>query len=117
MGTHAQEAIVSCRLGYEVQQQATIVLNVAASTVGQTVLEETWQVDRDDVGVEELDTDGSTRLHRLVVGPGPLSVRYEARVGLPPALRTTDPGPPPRAPRVFAPTAVSSFVSGKTQCS
>lgn len=95
MTTSTTDAVVSCRLAYRALEPATIVLNVAASRVGQDVLEETWQLDRDDATVEELDGGGSTRLHRLVVGSGPVSVRYEARVRLPAAVHTDDPGPPP----------------------
>jgi hypothetical protein len=97
--TTTPEALVSCRLAYHVLEPATMVLNVAAARVGQEVVDETWQLDRDDAELVELDGDGTTRLHRLVVEPGPLSVRYEARVGLSAAAHSDDPGPPPAPPR------------------
>lgn len=100
MTATTHEAVVSCRLAYHVLEPATVVLNVAASRVGQVVIDETWQVDRDDAVLTELDGEGVTRLHRLVVQPGPLSVRYQARVGLPAATHSADPGPPPAAPDV-----------------
>lgn len=92
---HTHEVVVSCRLAYEVAEPATFVLNVAASRVGQAIVDEHWTVDRPGVGVAEVDGDHGTRLHRIVAGPGPLSVRYEARVELPAGHREDDPGPPP----------------------
>lgn len=89
------EVMVSCRLTYQVFEPAILVFNIAASRVGQTVLDESWQLDRDDASLIELAGDGATRLHRVAVSPGPLTVNYQARVGLPPSVHALDPGPPP----------------------
>ena len=92
---HGHEVVVSCRLAYDVPEPVTLFLNVAASTVGQEVVTESWSLDRDDIAVEELPREGDARLHRLTATPGALSLRYEATVRVPAAERSTSPGTAP----------------------
>lgn len=84
---------VSCRLAYEVDVPSTMVFSVAASQLGQQVVDESWWLDTGAVPVELAGT-GDTRLHRVEAAPGPLELRYEARV----RTATADAVPEPLAP-------------------
>jgi len=78
---------VGCTLGFQVEEAATIALQVAvAGSPGRTVddrLDVT--LDGQPLTVDEIAAPRGGRIHRLLATPGLLQARYEARA--------TDPGP------------------------
>jgi transglutaminase-like putative cysteine protease len=88
--TEPARAEVICDLGFEVEEHATLALQVAvARTAGAVIERLDVTLDGAVLPVEEIETSEGGRIHLVRSGPGALSVRYRGEV---------TPTPPGREP-------------------
>jgi hypothetical protein len=81
------QVTAGCELGFDVEQRAEIVLQVAAARRPGVTVHDTLSVrlDGEPVTVETVEADDGGRLHVMRPGPGRLEIAYDVHARLDPA--------------------------------
>jgi len=105
----------TCTLKYQVRERSTFIMNVAASeAVNQHVHDHSFSVDP-VVQVDEHTTpELGNHYHRFVAPPGPVTIRYEARVRV--SYTLTDPASLPATPPDRLPLATVPYIVPSRYC-